>query len=355
MRQDTDKTCFVIMPMGPEGSEFREQSDDVYERIIKAAVTDSGLDLRCVRSDEINRSGSIIDDIIRYCVKSRFVVADMTRRNPNVFYELGIRHSWANRTILLASDVSDLPFDVNPLRTIIYSTVSTQKVKGARDKLIGFLREMAEDAEVTETDSPVLKLFSAQTRVSDSRIGATDAVADSWSRRELSGLHQSEYWALRDTLYLMGYDLYEYDYSDSSEFRLYWKSTAPHVDHVMLFELPALYKADAPVSAFAVFKRGIELYFRSSWPDSHSEEDRVKLVVYTHWAPEAAEDTIRRLRTLMISSLHSPDLEQVDETNEVLEILYSEETLRNVKIELWDHTHVDSLWKAFKKQLFSEH
>ncbi len=147
MEPDFDKICFVLMPFGEEGTPEREQLDDIYENIIRRAVEESGLGLKCVRADEITRSGSIIDDIILYAAKSRIVIADLSGRNANVFYELGIRHSFSGKTILLAQSKNDLPFDIMPMRTIIYSKETLKKAENARCKLVRFL-------ESTERNSP---------------------------------------------------------------------------------------------------------------------------------------------------------------------------------------------------------
>ena len=162
MEPDFDKICFVIMPFGKEGSTEREQFDDTYENIIKKAVEESGLGLKCVRADEITRPGSIIDDIIRYAIKSKCVIADMTGKNPNVFYELGIRHSFSGRTILLAQSSNDLPFDVGPQRTIMYSNSTSAEAEKAEKKLIEFLVEM--DRESSISNSPVLNQLSVSDR-----------------------------------------------------------------------------------------------------------------------------------------------------------------------------------------------
>jgi len=154
---DYDKTCFVIMPFGKEGSPERKQSDDTYKNIIKKAVEESGLGLRCVRADDISRSGNIVDDIINYAAKSRFVIADMTGRNANVFYELGIRHSLKDGTILLARSAEDIPFDVQTERRIIYSKDTIDNATKAKDTLRNFLVSM--NQSVVMSDSPVLKVL----------------------------------------------------------------------------------------------------------------------------------------------------------------------------------------------------
>jgi hypothetical protein len=74
----------------------------------------------CHRADKEVRPGEIITHVIENLVTSEIVIADLTGRNPNVFYELGVRHAVRNNAILIAEDLEDIPFDLRGLRTISY-------------------------------------------------------------------------------------------------------------------------------------------------------------------------------------------------------------------------------------------
>src|SRR5229473_6746508 len=76
-----DKLCFVLMP-------FERPFDSYYQKIIKPAVSDAGLS--ALRSDEIYSTKTIVKDIWNRIWAARVVVADVTDRNPNVNYELGL-------------------------------------------------------------------------------------------------------------------------------------------------------------------------------------------------------------------------------------------------------------------------
>jgi hypothetical protein len=103
--------CFVIMP-------FEEKISEVYTAAIKPAVESK--DLRCVRADEVEESGNIVRSVVEYISKAKIIIADLTNRNPNVFYELGIAHSLGNNTIVIAQFADQVPFDVKPYQVIIY-------------------------------------------------------------------------------------------------------------------------------------------------------------------------------------------------------------------------------------------
>jgi hypothetical protein len=85
-----NKTCFVISPIGEEGSPTRLRSDLTYDYIIKPVVIKYGYELN--RADRMGKTGMISNHIIKQILDSDLVIADLTDYNPNVFYELAIRH-----------------------------------------------------------------------------------------------------------------------------------------------------------------------------------------------------------------------------------------------------------------------
>ena len=148
-----NNTCFVISPIGKEGTENYEKFKEVLDYIIKPAIEDSGYGLEVLRADEINRTGSLIKDILENIYNSFIVIADLTGQNPNVFYELGVRHSLKSKTVLIAQSMDDIPFDIRDYRTIIYDT----SAKGAiifKTKLKEYLKEIFENPN--NPDNPVL-------------------------------------------------------------------------------------------------------------------------------------------------------------------------------------------------------
>lgn len=148
-----ENICFVISPIGKEGTKLHSDFKEVLDYIIKPAFEESGFSHKVVRADEIDRSGSFIRDILENIYSSHIVVADLTGQNPNVFYELGVRHSLRPRTILIAQNIDDIPSDLREYRTIIYDTTA----KGAtafRKRIKEFLNEIHKNPE--RHDNPVL-------------------------------------------------------------------------------------------------------------------------------------------------------------------------------------------------------
>ena len=106
-------SCFVLMP-------FATQFDDVY-RVVFTTLQSPELNLICRRADDICKP-NILETILGSIAQAEFIIADLTGANPNVFYELGIAHSYkeARNVILLAQGMEHVPFDLRHLRCIIY-------------------------------------------------------------------------------------------------------------------------------------------------------------------------------------------------------------------------------------------
>jgi hypothetical protein len=103
--------CFVIMPFGGWLDSYYQ---DIYFPAIKAA----GLDPH--RADDLFRPSTIVNDIWAYTKRARLVLADLSGKNPNVFYELGLAHALAKPAILVAASMDDVPFDLRALRVLVY-------------------------------------------------------------------------------------------------------------------------------------------------------------------------------------------------------------------------------------------
>lgn len=106
-------TCFVIMP-------FAKAFTPTFKAIQNAVGGDLGF--RCMRTDELLGGGHIIEDILKGIASSELVIADVTGRNANVYYELGIAHMAkpVEKVILLSQDVDEIPFDLRQFRHIVY-------------------------------------------------------------------------------------------------------------------------------------------------------------------------------------------------------------------------------------------
>lgn len=123
------KKCFVLMP-------FTDQYREVYAEIYRPVCAANDLDIW--RVDEISRPGSITRDIVEGILDADLIIADLTSKNPNVFYELGLAHAVGNKTIMTAQSSTDVPFDIANFRVIFYeqSITGSKKLKEDLDKAI---------------------------------------------------------------------------------------------------------------------------------------------------------------------------------------------------------------------------
>ena len=122
----------VMMPFDP--------SFDVVYETIKLAVEDARM--TCVRVDDIWEHDHVMGDVASLLWRARVVLADLTGRNPNVFYETGLAHALPRRTILLTQGADDVPFDLRSLRYLKYGLGSHAR-RTLREQLADRLRTLA--------------------------------------------------------------------------------------------------------------------------------------------------------------------------------------------------------------------
>ncbi|MBA7608930.1 hypothetical protein ES703_16115 [subsurface metagenome] len=104
--------CFVLMP-------FKASFDRLFKEKIRPSVEACGF--KCIRADDLFSPTPILEDIWIHINKSKVVIADVTGRNPNVFYEMGIAHTVGRPVIIITQDKADIPFDVAQFRYFLYS------------------------------------------------------------------------------------------------------------------------------------------------------------------------------------------------------------------------------------------
>ena len=155
--------CFVDMPFGQKPdlkSGVVVDFDQIYNEAIKPAIEACGLE--ALRGDEERTGGIIHGAMFARLLLAEFVVADLTLANPNVFYELGIRHAAKPfTTVPIFANVSALPFDVALVRAVGYELKKGKLTKAAAKKLKSQLSKRLCDAiSGTAThDSPLFQLI----------------------------------------------------------------------------------------------------------------------------------------------------------------------------------------------------
>lgn len=146
------RRCFVISPIGEEGSPVRAHADDVMQFIIEPALAKHDIDP--VRSDQMAEAGTITEQMFREIVSADVCVVVLTGFNPNVFYELAVAQSAARPVVLLIEKGVALPFDIKDLRCIQYEMVPISRlVKGAFAERV---EEMLEEIKKVGWKAPSL-------------------------------------------------------------------------------------------------------------------------------------------------------------------------------------------------------
>ena len=129
-------TCFVMMPFG-------EWFDRYYQDIYAPAIKEAGFEP--IRADELFTTGSVVEQIWEQIEKAELLLADLTDKNPNVFYELGLAHAAGKPVVFAAAHVEDVPFDLRHLRVIIYDIREPDWALKLKKNVTDYLRNAAKD------------------------------------------------------------------------------------------------------------------------------------------------------------------------------------------------------------------
>lgn len=148
--------CFVLMPIGEKGTTEYSNNMSVFAAIIKPCVENSGYDIECYYLDLVSESGDIAKQGIQALKDDAIVIADLRRRNPTVSYELGIRHTFNKRSILVCSSQSDHFFYTIRHRAIEYKINGTSNQE-FYDKLSSQIGDIINNPE--KSDNPVSEIL----------------------------------------------------------------------------------------------------------------------------------------------------------------------------------------------------
>jgi hypothetical protein len=155
--------CFVDMPFGKKtdlATGYEIDFDRIYQLAIKPAIEEAGLEP--LRGDEERTGGIIHSATFARLLLSEYVIADLTLANPNVFYNLGIRHAAKPFTTMpIFANIHPLPFDVAMVRAIGYDLdkgiLSEEAAKDLKSKLVDRIQQAINGPSVN--DSPIFQLI----------------------------------------------------------------------------------------------------------------------------------------------------------------------------------------------------
>jgi hypothetical protein len=124
---------------------YRDYLNSIYQEYIKKPLTILGHQVR--RADDISKSTNILSDFLELLRRSDIIIADLTERNPNVFYELGIAHQKEKWVIQICQEGEKIPIDLSQIRTIFYKN-TPEGLKGLTEKLIMYITSYTKEQQI---------------------------------------------------------------------------------------------------------------------------------------------------------------------------------------------------------------
>ncbi len=152
------KSCFVIAPIGKEGSSTRKRSDKLLKHVVKPMMESLGYTVE--RADQLSEPGIITNQIVRKIVDCDVLIADLSESNPNVFYELAIRHGLKKAFVHMIDASEAIPFDNAQVRTIPVDLTDLDSVEKAKAELTSQVQAI--EAGTITVESPISVAFDLE-------------------------------------------------------------------------------------------------------------------------------------------------------------------------------------------------
>lgn len=160
-KSNEKKQCFVIMPIGEVDTYPEDHFKHVYEDLLYPAIKEAGYEPK--RADDDKSSNMIQVSIIRDIVESPMAVCDLSTRNPNVLFELGVRQAFDLPVVLVQEKDTPRIFDISTINTVDYrKSLIYREVMEDRRKIVAAIKETKDNKKGINSIIKLLNLGKAQ-------------------------------------------------------------------------------------------------------------------------------------------------------------------------------------------------
>lgn len=185
-----DKKCFIVTPIGEERTEERDSLDGLLEEVLYPTLINKGFKQGNITvAHKIPDAGSINRQIITRIVEDDLNIVNLTGLNPNVMYELAIRHAVGKPVIIIAENGTKLPFDIIDQRTIFYSDTMLG-ASGLKKNLKSAIDSFEDLSTGLPVDNPVIKIIQENSILNQLKEGQSENPAFDIILRRLDGLER---------------------------------------------------------------------------------------------------------------------------------------------------------------------